>query len=139
MFHWIELRAFCHATEEEERVVAALRTVTPEGEVRRDVVEGHFGNPLVILTAKVEAAGDVKAVWSRVVAAFGKAETLRDLLARLDDDGVYHVRIEKQRAYAGSIEKASGADVIALRAKVAAFPQRRDIAVGVLRDSVESM
>ena len=138
MFHWIEVRAFCHATEEEERVVAALRTVMREGEFRREKLEGHFGNPLLVLKARAEGA-QAMAVWSRLVAVIGKDEALGDLEERLDDEGVYHLRIDKQKAFLGEIGKASSEDVISLRAKVAAFPNRRDVAVEVLRRSVEAV
>ena len=139
MFHWVEVRTFCHATEEEDRVLAAVRTVMPEGEVHRDTLEGHFGNPLIVLTARTDAAADVRAVWSRIVAAIGAGEALRELDARLDDDLVFHLRLDKQRAYRGEIAKASSPDVIAVRAKVAAFPKKREVATRALRALLEGL
>src|SRR5438552_2862889 len=46
----IEARTYCHATEDEQRVAAALVFAVPEGETSREELEGHFGNPLVRLT-----------------------------------------------------------------------------------------
>ncbi len=139
MFHWVELRAFVHATEDEDKVVAAMRTVMPEGELRREVLVGHFGNPLVALSVRTEKAAEVREFWRHLVAARGKAEVFRDLETRIDEDGVYHLRIDKQRAYLGKIEHASSADVIDVRAKVAAFPNKREIAVRVAREFLEAL
>src|SRR6266704_3295830 len=50
----IEARTYCHATEVEERVAAALLFAVPEGETSREELECHFGNPLVRLTRRVE-------------------------------------------------------------------------------------
>ncbi len=137
MFHWIEFRAFCHATEEEERVATALRTVAADAELRREALEGHFGNPLVVLTARVDGASAVRAAWRRIATALGPDEVLRDLSNRIDEDLVYHLRLDKQKAYLGAIELPGSADVIAMRGKVAAFPKRREVAERVMRDSVE--
>ena len=139
MFHWVEMRTFCHATEDEDKVVAALRTVLPNAEVRSDVLEGHFGNLLVALIARTEKASDIEAIWRRIVDALGKDETLRDLESRIDSDGVYHLRLDKQRAYRGGIERATSDDVISIRAKVASFPRKREVAAGVVRAFVEAL
>src|SRR3970282_2012362 len=107
MFHWIEARTFCYATEEEERVLAALRTVTPDIEPRRETREGYSGNSLIVLTARVEDAPTQRAVWARIVAALGKDEILRGIEDRLDEDGIYYLRFDKQSAYLGRIETAT--------------------------------
>ncbi|HEV8595029.1 MAG TPA: RNA-binding domain-containing protein, partial [Thermoplasmata archaeon] len=103
MFHWVELRAFVHATEDEEKVVAAMRTVMADGDLRRDVLEGHFRNPLVALTVRTEKAAEVREFGRRLLAAMGKEQVLDDLAARIDEDSVYHLRVDKQRAYLGKI------------------------------------
>jgi len=137
MFHWIEVRAFCHATEEEDRVLAALRTVMPEVEPRREVLAGYFGNPLLLLTARSEATPVLRLVWSRILAALGKDEVLRRLDERLDEDAVYHLRLDKQKAYLGTIETATSPDVLALRVKVASYPRKRENVIAALRLEAE--
>jgi len=139
MFHWFELRAFCHATEDEEKVVAALRAVLPNAEAQRETLEGHFGNPLVALTVRTEAAADIKEAWRRIVDALGRDDVLAGLEARIDDDAVYHLRIDKQSAYQGVIEKAGSGDAIDLRAKVEAYPKKPEVAVRVVRAFVEAL
>src|SRR5438552_3668764 len=84
----IEARTYCHATEEEERVAGALLFAVPEGETSREELEGHFGNPLVRLTRRVEKRPGIRAVWERWSAAGIPAALARDLEARLDEDGV---------------------------------------------------
>ena len=139
MFHWVEVRAFCHATEDEEKVLAAIRTILPEAEVRRESLEGHFGNPLVSLAARAEKAPAIKDVWRRIVAPLGKDEIARDLAARIDEDLTYHLRLDKQAAFLGRIERASSGDVLDLRAKVAAYPKKPEVAVRVVREFLEAL
>jgi len=139
MFHWVEARAFCHATEDEENVVAAIRTVMAEGEVQREALEGTFGNPILALAVRTEKAAEVREFWRRLLTAMGKDAVLRDLDARIDEDGVYHLRADKQRAYLGKIEPVASADVIDVRAKVAAFPNKREIALRVAREFLEGL
>src|SRR5881628_3641423 len=64
----IEARTYCHATEEAERVATALAFAVPEGETSREGLEGHFGNPLIRITRRVEKRPAIRAVWSRWVA-----------------------------------------------------------------------
>jgi len=138
MFHWVEARAFCHATEDEEKVVAAIRTLLPEGDVKRETLEGHFGNPLVSLVVRVDAAAAMKAFWRRLADALGKDELGRDLEARIDEDFVYHLRVDKGEAYLGRIARPAG-DVIDVRAKVAAYVKKPAVAVRVVREFVEAL
>src|SRR2546428_12697356 len=89
----IEARTYCHATEAEERVAAALLFAVPEGETSREELEGHFGNPLVRFTRRVEKRPGIRAVWERWSAAGIPAAIARDVEARLDGDGGLHFRL----------------------------------------------
>ena len=125
---WIEARTYCHATEDEARVEAALAFACPEGETVREPLEGHFGNPLVRLSRRVEDKGSVPRVWDHWTAA-GLAEQIReDVDARVDDEGVLHFRIDKQAAFEGRLELAKDADAIDVRVKIIAYPAKPEVA-----------
>src|SRR5256712_13373396 len=104
----IEAHTYCHATEEEERVATALAFACPEGETSREPLEGHFGNPLVRLTRRVEKAAAIRTVWERWTAAGLPSRVVEDGEARLDEDGVLHFRLDKQAGDQGKFE-AGGA------------------------------
>jgi RNA binding exosome subunit len=133
----IEARTFCHATEEEERVATALGFACPEGETSRELLEGHFGNPLVRLTRRVEKAPAIRAVWERWTAAGLPAAIAKDVDARVDEDGFLHFRLDKQAAYRETLAVASDSDTIDVRVKLIAYPakpeQTRRVARSVLQ------
>src|SRR3989449_11390028 len=118
----IEARTYCHATEEEERVAAALLFAVPEGDTSREELEGHFGNPLVRLTRRVEKRPGIRAVWERWSAAGAPAASARDLEARMDADGALQFRLDKQAAYQERRELAKDSDPIDGRLKPIACP-----------------
>src|SRR5436309_1744093 len=120
----IEARTYCHATEHEQRVAAALVFAVPEGETSREELEGHFGNPLVRLTRRVERRPAIRAVWARWSAAGVPAAIGRDVEARVDGDGVLHFRLDKQAAYQERLELAKESDPIDVRLKLIAYPAK---------------
>ena len=120
----IEARTYCHATEEAERVATALAFAVPEGETSREGLEGHFGNPLIRLTRRVEKRPAIRAVWSRWVAAGIPAAIARDVEARIDEEGMLHFRLDKQAAFLERLELAHDSDPIDVRLKLIAYPAK---------------
>jgi len=135
--HWIEARTYRHATEEEARVEKALGFAFPAGETRREDLEGHFGNPLVRLTRRIDDAASIRAVWQGWSAAGLPASLASDVDARVDEDGVLHFRIDKQEAFQGRLALATDADMIDVRVKLVAFPAKAEIARRVAHSIVE--
>lgn len=123
--HWIEAHTHAHATEDEARVAKALAFACSEGKVRRESLRGHFGNPIVRLTSKVDEARAVRAAWSRWAAAGLLASLARDVEARVDDGGVLHFRLDKQESFLGSLAPAKNPDSIDLRVRLRAHPATR--------------
>lgn len=112
MIHHILLRTFAHATEDVSRVKAALKLLLPEdSEIKSTRMEGHFGNPITILEAKLEKRHYKS--FLDVLGNLSKAELLqmRDELKRhVDDDCNFYVRFDKQAAYEGDIRLAQTED-----------------------------
>ncbi len=137
-FHYIDLRAFCYATEDEDSVEGALRHYLPEDyPVGRETNEGHHGDGIVVLSARVENADDVRGVMDRVLDAGEKERerVIEEIEDRVDDDCSFHLRLDKQEAYSG--EAALG-DGIHLSAKVEAYPAKREKAVEAVRRSLSA-
>ena len=104
MFHSVELRAHCHATEEEVRVGKAVRTVCPDGTIETEPAEGHHGNPILLMRCRIQKDDVIAAFWRRVKGAGLLDRILEALDERIDEDAVLHLRFDKQKAFAGAIE-----------------------------------
>lgn len=136
--HYVDVRAFCYATEAEDRVESALRTLLPDAvDLQRTESEGHFGDPIVVLSARVERADALRAVLE-ALENLPEAEYDR-LLAELDDridaDCNLFLTLAKGAAYAGDVRLGEG---ITLRGKVEAYPATRDAAIENARDLLEA-
>jgi len=134
MFHSVDLRAYCHATEEAARVEKALRILCLEASIDTEATEGHHGNPIVMLKCRLQKDDAINAFWRRVKDAGLLEKILDNLDERIDEDAVLHLRFNKQKAYEGSLELAKNDDVIVARAKIAAHPAKKSVAARIARE-----
>lgn len=126
----------CHATEDETRVLAALDAACPDGPPTREALEGHFGNPIVRLTRRVEAPGAIRTTWERWRAAGVQDAIAKDVDGRVDDEGILHLRLDKQAAYRGTMSLAREEDAIDLRVRLKAYPAKPEAYRAVARSLV---
>ncbi|MFO1533744.1 MAG: RNA-binding domain-containing protein [Thermoplasmatota archaeon] len=144
-YHWLRLRAVAHPTEDPAKVQQALRFVSGLDEagfqdaVRATQLETHHGLPLTVFEAVLDRSRDLRAVLARVFALPGALDRLRATLdARVDDDGILYLRVEKQAASLGELRLGEGEDAIQIRLKVEAYPAGRAAALERLRTMLES-
>jgi len=136
-FHYVDLRTFAYATEDEKRVEQALRALLPdEYELERETTAGFHGDRIVVLSARVENADDVRHVLSRLAELPDVDAVLADLDARVDEDCSLFLRLDKQAAFRDDVELGAG---ISLRAKVEAYPAKREAAVENAREALATL
>ena len=136
-FHYVDLRAFCYATEDERRVESALRTYLPdEYPIERAESEGHYGDRIVVLSARVENADEVRHVLSKVATLSDIDDVRAELDDRVDDNCSFFLTFDKQAAFDGRVELGPG---ITLRAKVEAYPAKKDKAVENAREALSDL
>lgn len=125
--HYVDLRTFAYATEDVRRVETALRTFLPEEtEIERNETEGHHGDRITILSVRLEGADDVRHVLD-VVSESPDFASLRDELEdRVTEHTELFFRLDKQAAFDDRVELGEG---ITFRAKIEAYPAKRDRAV----------
>jgi RNA binding exosome subunit len=136
-FHYVDLRTFCYATEDEKRVEAALRAFLPEDtEIDRDATEGHHGDRILVLSVRLERADDIRHVLSKLTELGSFDRLLSELDDRIDDNCAFFIQLDKQAAYRGDVELGDG---LMLRGKVEAYPATRDRAIETARESLEEL
>lgn len=134
-FHYIDLRTFCYATEDEKRVEQALRTFLPEEyEIERVQNEGYHGDRIVVLSARVDNADDVRHVLRRLSELPDIDGIIGELDERVDENCSFFLRLDKQAAFRGDVRLGPG---ITLRAKVEAYPAKQEAAVENARNALE--
>ncbi|MCS7096152.1 MAG: hypothetical protein N3F10_05090 [Candidatus Bathyarchaeota archaeon] len=118
---YIEIRAFAHATEEEDKVLAAMRNILPqrlseEVSIKKSSLTGHHGNPITCLEAKIKDRNMVKAVLENLASKLRimDKELLGGMIEQHIDGGTLYLRLDKQSAYLGEY-KLCTADPIHLR------------------------
>jgi len=132
--HYVDLRAFCYATEDEPRVERALRTYLPvEYPIERAESTGHHGDRIVVLSARVENADDVRHVLAKVRELPDLDDLLAELDERVDEDCSFFLRLDKQAAFRGEAHRGAG---IMFRAKVEAYPAKKPAAVENVREAL---
>ena len=136
-FHYVDLRTFCYATEDERRVAAALRTFLPEeADLERDETEGHNGDRILVLSVRLERADEVRHVLSRLAEMDDLDGLLDELDQRIDDNCAFFLGLDKQAAYSGD---AGLGDGLMLRGKVEAYPAERERAIETAETALEEL
>jgi len=108
----VEISAIAHATDDLEKVQAALTTILPESLKGRQLftrryLEGYYRNPITTFEARLTKPADVEVFTSNFFRQLSKSEKLRierDLALYSDPEGRLYIRIDKQRAFRGMIE-----------------------------------
>lgn len=116
----IELRTYVHATEERERVLQALKFILGgeewrDSELLEERYEGHYGNPVTVLTVRVEDPGRATRILHSIVSRLPRPDALillDTLEERVDGAGNLYFRLSKQDAYLGKLALYEADDVV---------------------------
>lgn len=108
----VEISTIAHATDDLEKVQAALRTILPDSLRERQLftrkyMEGHHRNPIVTFDARLTKPTEVNEFTSSLLRQLSKSEKLRierDLALHSDSEGNLYIRINKQQAFRGIVE-----------------------------------
>ena len=135
--HYVDLRTFCYATEDEKRVEEALRTFLPEDyEIDRAESEGHYGDRILVLSARVENADDVRHVLSRLAGLAEFDRLIEELDDRVTENTELFLTLDKQAAFNDGVQLGDG---ITFRAKVEAYPAKKEKAVENAEEVLERL
>ena len=137
-FHWVRVRLFCYATEDEEKLTEVMNRIAGDVGFEKEITEGHHGNPMIIISADISKKRETESLFKNLGAEMMEkiAEQLDD---RIDDDCVFYLRLDKQKAVQGEYRIAHHGDVLSITAKVVAHPARKDVAVKGMRDFLNSL
>lgn len=123
-------RTFVHATEDEDRVRDALLWVMgllgqdrAADHVERKRLKGHFGNDILHLEAGHRSERLATQALRRLLADKALRAPLREsLAARLDEDRVLHLRLDKQEAVQRRLRLADSGDALVVQFKAVTAP-----------------
>ncbi len=117
----IDVRVFAHATEDEEKVLSAVRKTLPS-KISMDLVfkkvnlTGHHGNPITLFETKIKDKNHIKAFFENFASRLGvlDKEVLSSEIGQHLEKGCLYIRLDKQSAFLNEV-KLSAADPIHFR------------------------
>ena len=122
-FHWIRVQTFCYATERKELLE----------EVMEELTESEHGNTMTILEARLTKQRQYRELFERLGPDI-RSWILEDMDNRVDDDCMFYIRLDKQKAVLGTYEVAHHGDVIAVTGKIQSHPARKEVAARTLSE-----
>jgi RNA binding exosome subunit len=125
--HYVDLRTFAYATEDEKRVEDALRYFLPEDqEIEREESTGYHGDRIVVLSTRLKRADEVRYVFEQIADTVDFGTLREELDDRVTEHTELFFRLDKQAAFGGRAELGEG---ITFRAKIEAYPATREAAL----------
>jgi RNA binding exosome subunit len=135
-FHWVRVKAICYATEDEDLICDTVSELTGSEELDIDISEGLHNNPLTVVDVSLTKNKEYATLFANLGEDIIR-QILEDLEQRIDDDCVFYMRLDKQKAVCGEYEISHGGDVISITAKVMAHPAKKEVAVQVMREYLD--
>jgi len=108
---YVDISFFAHATEDENKVIEAVRHLLPTPQVEnmvfnRSNLRGHHGNPITLFEARIQEKDTVKAVVENLSSKLGVLDK-ETLLAEINlhmEKGNFYLRFDKQAAFQGRLK-----------------------------------
>ena len=118
---YIDIRVFAHATEESEKVMAAVRNTLPAESAdtvtfKETALTGHHGNSITLFETRIKNRKVAQAFLEKLASGLTLAdkETLGNEIVQHLENGNLYIRLGKQSAYLGEL-RLSSTDPIHLR------------------------
>ena len=137
-FHWLRVQTFCYATERQDLIEDTMKELLGDIEFEEEITESEHGNTMMILETRVTKQRD----FVHIFASLGNDildYILEDMDNRVDEDDVFYLRLDKQKAVQGEYKVAHHGDVISIFGKIQAHPAKKEVAMSVMRDFVNSL
>lgn len=111
---YVDLRVFAHATEEEDKVLMAVRNVLPSESIdsvsfSRSNLTGHHGNQIVLFEARIKDKRLAQIFLSKLCSGLGvldKEGLSKEIMNHLNRGNLY-IRLDKQSAYLNELRLGS--------------------------------
>lgn len=126
-FHWVRVQVFCYATERQELLEETLAELLGTDDFTEDVSEGEHGDTMLILEARLTKQREYNALFRKLGSDI-REWIKEDVENRVDEDCVFYMRLDKQKAVRGEYEVAHHGDVISITGKIQSHPARKDVA-----------
>lgn len=133
VFHWVRVQTFCYATEKRELLEETMTELLGTDEFEEEISEGEHGNVMTILESRLTKQREFNALFRKLGPEIC-GWIVEDIDNRIDDDCVFYIRLDKQKAVQGQYEVAHHGDVVAITGKVQAHPAKKDVAVRTLKE-----
>ena len=132
-FHWIRVQTFCYATERKEILEEVMEELLGDAEYSEELTESEHGNTMTILEARLTKQRQYRELFERLGPDI-RSWILEDMDNRVDDDCMFYIRLDKQKAVLGTYEVAHHGDVIAVTGKIQSHPARKEVAARTLSE-----
>ena len=132
-FHWIRVQTFCYATERKELLEEVMEELLGDAEYSEELTESEHGNTMTILEARLTKQKQFRQLFEKLGTDI-RTWLVDDMENRVDEDCVFYMRLDKQKAVEGVYEIAHHGDVISITGKVQSHPARKEIAVRIMDD-----
>ena len=137
MIHNIKFRVFVYENENLDDLAQAVLNILPEAEIEAEEAEGLTDNKIVILSGVVSKKRFTQTFFNTLLESVDLKDLTRDLERKIDDNGNWFLRFDKNDAINEKLTIVDSGDAIHLKIKIAAYPARKDIAIEKLYSSFE--
>lgn len=136
-FHWLRVQTFCYATERQDLIEDTLKELLGDIEFEEEICDSEHGNSMMILETRMTKQREFRDLFCNLgneILDF----IIEDIENRVDDDDIFYLRLDKQKAVQGIYKVAHHGDVISIFGKIQAHPARKEVAVKVLKTFIEN-
>lgn len=142
-FKSVGISTFAHSTESVKKLKQTLRNLLPEEiEIEISEAEGHYGDPISIISARLQNNPHLREFWRSVLKRVSEKEKKRiadESLDRISEDCRLYLRFDKQSLVSNdSLKLVDSGDVIHVRINISAYPAKKDIAIEKMKEFIEN-
>lgn len=131
MIHNIRFRLFIYENEDPEELILALHNILPTAEYEVEMAEGLLGEPMQILTGRIDKKRDCKDFLKNLLETDQEQliKLNKDLNSKMDHSGNLFLRLNKTDAIDDIWTIIDKGDAIHLKIKIEAYPAKKEIAM----------
>jgi RNA binding exosome subunit len=143
LIHNARLNVFCKEEDNEEIITDKLKELLPVDfekeklEIKRRVAQGFESKKIITLEIFFEKERHTKLFLENLNEKLSKEQ--KELLinqaeSRLDEELDFFIRLDKQKLLNNEYWVTDSGDCFHIKMAIAAFPKKRDIALGIIRE-----